>query len=274
MVEPAEASGVVTPDPEPRQIAVYRTYLHLQSIAAERYSGALGGRLVLSVGFKQWGAELALATIIAGGAFLGIETDPRRLKAVVRNGACDFMVNTLDEALRVLKNELRKRTPLSAGLLGTAAEVLPEMAERGVQPDLIAVTSELGSDTGTSQQALDELVGRGAELLQPENAAAPGTGSAAEVIWTAENRQDLQRVDRIALDLLPAAEQVRRQWLERAAGYFYRQKPLERVLALDAKERVRLFDALKSAHSALPLQGQAVMRWQDSEGAEQAVPLA
>lgn len=89
------------------------------------------------------GMELALAATIAGGVFLGIEPSPQNLKLALRHGACNFMVNTLDEALRVLKNELRKRAPVAVGLLGNATQILPAIVERGVQPDFLADTSEL-----------------------------------------------------------------------------------------------------------------------------------
>src|SRR6185312_127712 len=155
------------PFPKPRQAAVYRKYLQLQFVAERRFSCSLAGRLVLSVGFGVEGAELALATAIAGGTFLGIESDPQRLKAAVRNGSCDFMVTTLDEALRVLKNEIRKGTPLSTGLLGSAAEILPAIVERGVQPDLIAAhaSRENPAESVALEPAINQLVERGAQFF-------------------------------------------------------------------------------------------------------------
>ncbi len=249
MVTPRGDSGAVTPDPEPRQIAVYRIYLQLQSIAKQRYSGALAGHLLLCLGYGQRGSELALATTIAGGVFLGIEPDPQRLKAAVRSGACDFMVNTLDEALRVIKNELRKRTPLSAGLLGNAAEMLAAMVERGVQPDLIAVMSELElAAVPASRQALDQIIERGTEFLHEGGMLADS--AVEEVVWTASNQQDLRRMDRIALELLPPDDQIRRRWLEQGPAYFYRQQPLERVLELNPAELARLLERFKSATSS------------------------
>ena len=255
-------------DPEPQQIAVYRAYLQLQSIAENRYSGALAGRLLLCLGFGQRGAELALAAIIAGGAFLGIEPDPQRLKTAVRQGACDFMVNTLDEALRVLKNELRKRTPLSAGLLGDPATIVPAMVERGVQPDLIAIASDL-----ESPETLDTLVGRGAQLLHFLDTGLLENGSPAEVQWTASNLQDLHRMDRIALDLLPPGDRVRRTWLERAPGYFYRRKPPARMLNLSSEERAHLLESLRREHDRATFQSPARLNWQDAGKAEQTVSL-
>ncbi len=254
-------------DPQPRQAAVYREYIHLQSIAAERFSGSLAGKLVLCAGFDVRGAELALATTIAGGAFLGIEAEPQSLKSAVRNGSCDFMVNTLDEALRVLKNELRKRTPLSAGLLGNASELLPEIVERGVQPELIEDITSLG----TNRPALNRLLERGAEMLAIVEISE--VRRADEVTWTTANLQDLRRMDRLALELIPPADQVRRRWLEQAASSFHRQAPPERVVGLGADELKRLLDAFAASAAAAPFHPPAGVRWQDADGVERTISL-
>jgi urocanate hydratase len=252
-------------EPHPGQAAVYRLYLKLQSIAVERFAGSLAGKLVLNIGFDLRGSELALATTIAGSVFLGVDPDPQSLKAAVRNGSCDFMVNTLDESLRVLKNELRKRTPLSAGLLGNASEILPAMVERGVQPELIAGSSSLE----TLRPAFHTFAERGAEIL-----AEMSYGPAAdEVTWTAANPQDLRRMDKIALDLIPPEDQVRRRWLERAPGSFYRQIPLQRVVGLRLEERGNFLDALKTAAASLPFHSSAEVRWLEADGVERAVSL-
>jgi|GEM_PF-660372 len=245
-----------------RQSAVYRQYLELQSIAAERFSGALAGRLLLcAAGFDLRGAELALATTLAGGAFLGIDPDPERLKTAVRNGSCDFMVNTLDEALRVLKNELRKHAPLSTGLLGDPADILPAMVARGVQPDLIAPAPDEGY-----RRSLDTLSERGAHILTPPNTETPAP---EEVSWSAATPRDMRHLDRIALDLLPPEDTVRRRWLEQAPGIFHRQKPLERILDLHPAERARFLDQIHAA----PLESAATLRWKDLSGVEQSVEL-
>src|SRR4029079_6547665 len=54
-----------------------------------------------------------------------------------KTGYCDFMVNTLDEALRILKNAVRKKENVSVGLVGNCADVIPELADRGVVPDIL-----------------------------------------------------------------------------------------------------------------------------------------
>lgn len=252
------------PDRPPRQIVVYRKYLHLQAISAQRLAGSLAGKLLLNIGFDQEGAELALAATIAGGAFLALDADPQILKSAVRNGSCDFMVNTLDEALRVLKNELRKRTPLSVGLLGDSGEILSAMIERGVQPDLLAK----GSASETLRPAFDRMVQRGAQALPLTKHAA-----ANEITWTAANPQDLRRMDKIALDLLPQQDYIRRRWLEQAAGSFYRQLPLERIVGMQPDERETFLQALKQAATRSPFHPSAELRWQDPAGAERTISL-
>jgi urocanate hydratase len=83
------------------------------------------------------GGAQPLAATLNGAAFLGIDVDPERIKRRVKTGYCDVMVNSLDEALRILKNAVRKREATSVGLVGNCAEIIPEMAKRGVVPDLL-----------------------------------------------------------------------------------------------------------------------------------------
>ncbi len=72
-----------------------------------------------------------------GAAFLGVEMDAEKIKRRIRAGHCDICVNDLDEALRILKNAVRQKQPVSVGLVGNSAEIIPELARRGVVPDLL-----------------------------------------------------------------------------------------------------------------------------------------
>src|ERR1700758_3717521 len=83
------------------------------------------------------GGAQPLAATMNGAAFLGIDVDPERIKRRVKTGYCDVMVNSLDEALRILKNAVRKREAASVGLVGNCADLIPEMARRGIVPDLL-----------------------------------------------------------------------------------------------------------------------------------------
>jgi len=256
--------------PGPGQSAVYRKYLRLQLIAKKNFSSSIAGRLVLSLGFEKEGMELALATTIAGGTFLGIEPESDALKSAVRNASCDFMVNTLDEALRVLKNEIRKRAPLSTGLLGSPANLLPEIAERGVQPDLIAnLTPERFALRDPSRAAWDQILERGVQQFPADFHESAELLAREEVRWTATSPQDMRRMDTIALQAIPATDTIRRQWLEHAARYF-RHAPLERVVHLSGEERAKIFEALRRESQSSPLQGAAILHWRDANGVQQS----
>ncbi len=113
------------------------TYETFAAAARKHFGGDLAGKLVVSGGMGGMGGAQPLATTMNGGAFLGIDVDPERIKRRVKTGYCDVMVNDLDEALRILKNAVRKREAASVGLVGNCAETIPELARRGVVPDLL-----------------------------------------------------------------------------------------------------------------------------------------
>ncbi|MFQ5816633.1 MAG: urocanate hydratase [Terriglobia bacterium] len=106
--------------------------------AGERhFRGELRGKLLVSGGLGGMGGAQPLAATMNGACFLGIEVDPERIKRRVRSGYCDVMVNDLDEALRILKEPLRKKEAVSVALVGNCAEVIPALARRGILPDLL-----------------------------------------------------------------------------------------------------------------------------------------
>jgi urocanate hydratase len=100
-------------------------------------SDDLAGRLVLSGGLGGMGGAQPLAATMLGAAFLGVEVDPDRIRRRLDTGYLDEAATSLDDALRRLEAARRERRPLSVGLLGNAAEVLPEIARRGLAPDLV-----------------------------------------------------------------------------------------------------------------------------------------
>ncbi|SPF35094.1 Urocanate hydratase [Candidatus Sulfotelmatobacter kueseliae] len=103
----------------------------------DHFSGDLGGKLIVSGGMGGMGGAQPLAATMTGAAFLGIDVDPERIKKRLKTGYCDFLVTTLDEALRILKNAVRKKENVSVGLVGNCADIIPELAERGVVPDIL-----------------------------------------------------------------------------------------------------------------------------------------
>jgi Urocanase Rossmann-like domain len=121
---------------------VYAVFEELTLAARAHFAGRAGGLLMLYALADDAGAAVALGSSIAGAASLGVDPDAEQLKLAVRNGVCDFSVNHLDEALRILKNEIRKKTPVSVGLVGDVGEWVAEMVARGVQPDFVASSVE------------------------------------------------------------------------------------------------------------------------------------
>jgi len=113
------------------------TYETFAAAARKHFGGGLAGKLVVSGGMGGMGGAQPLAATMNGAAFLGIDADPGRIKRRVKAGYCDVMVTELDEALRILKNAVRKREAASVGLVGNCADIVPELARRGIVPDLL-----------------------------------------------------------------------------------------------------------------------------------------
>jgi urocanate hydratase len=125
-------------------------------------SDDLAGRLVLSGGLGGMGGAQPLAATMLGAAFLGVEVDPDRIRRRLETGYLDEAARSLDDALGRLEAARRERRPLSVGLLGNAAEVFPEIARRGLAPDLV-------TDQTSAHDPLNGYVPAGLSL--PEVAA-------------------------------------------------------------------------------------------------------
>ncbi len=113
------------------------TYETFAECARQRFGGSLAGRLVVSAGLGGMGGAQPLAATMNEAVFLGIEVDPRRIERRVSTGYCDRSSTDLDEALRLVLEARRERRPLSVGLLGNVADVLPELVRRGVEVDVV-----------------------------------------------------------------------------------------------------------------------------------------
>jgi urocanate hydratase len=135
------------------------TFETFAAIAEKHFGGDLAGKLVVSGGMGGMGGAQPLAATMAGACFLGIDVDAERIKKRLKTGYCDFMVNNLDEALRILKNAVRKKEAISVGLVGNCADVIPELAERGVLPDIL-------TDQTSAHDPLNGYVPNGMSLEQ------------------------------------------------------------------------------------------------------------
>lgn len=116
---------------------VQGTFETFAAMADKHFGGDLSGRLVVSGGMGGMGGAQPLAATLNGAVFLGIEVDPQRIERRVETGYCDRLIFDLDEALQICEEARREKRPLSLGLVGNCAEVLPEIVRRGVSVDVI-----------------------------------------------------------------------------------------------------------------------------------------
>jgi urocanate hydratase len=113
------------------------TYETFAALARKRFDGTLEGRLVATAGLGGMGGAQPLAIAMNGGTALCIEVDLRRIERRISSGYLDERAGSLDDALGRLDEARSRREPLSIGLLGNAAEVIPELARRGVEVDVV-----------------------------------------------------------------------------------------------------------------------------------------
>ncbi|NDJ76112.1 MAG: urocanate hydratase [Chloroflexi bacterium] len=113
------------------------TYETLGSLARQEGWGSLKGKLVLTAGLGEMGGAQPLAITMNEGVGLVVEVDPHMADRRLRMRYVDRVETDLDEALRLVLTAKDQQQPLSVGLLGNAAEVFPELAARGVIPDVV-----------------------------------------------------------------------------------------------------------------------------------------
>jgi urocanate hydratase len=113
------------------------TYETFAECARQYFGGSLKGKLMVTAGLGGMGGAQPLAATMNGAAFLGIEVDERRIDMRIRTGYCDEKCTDLDQALEKVLDAKEKGEALSVGLLGNVAEVLPELLNRGIIPDVL-----------------------------------------------------------------------------------------------------------------------------------------
>ncbi len=116
---------------------VQGTFETFAAAARQHFGGSLESKLIVSGGMGGMSGAQPLAAVMAGACFLGIEVDPVRIDKRVRTGYCDVKAGSLDEALRIVKEAARKKETVSVGLVGNCGDVIPELAERGIVPDIL-----------------------------------------------------------------------------------------------------------------------------------------
>ncbi|MEG3122291.1 urocanate hydratase [Sphingomonas sp. GB1N7] len=113
---------------------VQGTYETFVEMGRQHYGGSLAGKWLLTAGLGGMGGAQPLAAVMAGASCLAIECQPSRIEMRLRTGYLDRVAGTIEEALDLVTNAT---SPISVGLLGNAAEILPDLFRRGVRPDLL-----------------------------------------------------------------------------------------------------------------------------------------
>jgi urocanate hydratase len=184
-----------------------------------------GGGLVLCYGEGCAASGVSAAVSIAGGATLALDADAAAVKAAMRRGEIDFVVNMLEEALRALKNEVRLRRPLSVGLIADVNAALREMVERGVLPDLLMIGANQNAQAILRNESIGALQASGmhVRLMDGPDEEKPGRRTSRkryqEVYLPTANAVELRVLDERVLAILPPDDMVRRRWVQRVAKY-------------------------------------------------------
>ena len=220
--------------------AIYRAYSALASTLPLDGEVGLGGKLLYAGEIVGEGRQLLYAANIAGIASLAASADPAVQRQAIRDGVIDFLVTSLEEALRILKNEIRKRQMVSVGV-GIAPHILVEqMLDRGVLPDLLFTGSKIGSNGDERPMWAEKLVSQGA---LPIAGAVDGTTQPdAYVRWSVDRdfARWLPRLDKVAEESLPSDDWLRQRWLRLAPRYLGRLAQREHGVALAGDEVIRL----------------------------------
>ncbi len=116
---------------------VQGTYETFVEMGRRHYDGTLQGRWLLTAGLGGMGGAQPLAAVMAGASCLAIECQRSRIEMRLRSGYLDHATERLDEAVEIVQRACAEGKAVSVGLLGNAADVLPELFKRGVRPDLL-----------------------------------------------------------------------------------------------------------------------------------------
>lgn len=194
--------------------SVYARFAALTDSSAD-----MGGWLVLYSRLDRDGIAVTMAANVAGAASLGIEPEAPRAKAALRAGVCDFVVNNLHEALRIQKNEIRKKQPVSVVLTADVDATVTEIVQRGVQPEVLTFP-------------VAKLMERGARLIEgdPQSALEAVTWSVAD-----QPMRWLPVVDALAAASL-ARRNGRVRWIEASPRYLGREFAGQRYVRMSGAE--------------------------------------
>ena len=113
------------------------TYETFAALGKKHYNSDLSGKFILTGGMGGMGGAQPLAATMAGGAILVIEVDEKRIDRRIEKRYCDKKTRSLDEALKWINEAKEAKKPLSVGLVGNCADLVPELVKRKIVPDVV-----------------------------------------------------------------------------------------------------------------------------------------
>lgn len=140
---------------------VQGTYETFVEAGRQHYAGNLQGKWILTAGLGGMGGAQPLAATMANASMLAVECDPKRIQRRLDSGYLDIQENDLDKALAIIAKHCQTGKAISVGLLGNAADVFPELAKRGIKPDLV-------TDQTSAHDPLNGYLPQGWTLEQAE----------------------------------------------------------------------------------------------------------
>lgn len=151
------------------QGVIQGTYEIFMRIAQKRFDGRLDGRFILTAGLGGMGGAQPLAGRMAGAAILCVDIDPERARMRKDIGYLQEIAPDLDTALVMIDDAVKQRQALSVGLVGNAAEIYPEIARRGIVPDIV-------TDQTSAHDLVYGYVPKGMSLHQVRELRGNGQG--------------------------------------------------------------------------------------------------
>lgn len=210
---------------------VYALYAAMAATIPLDAKSGLGGKLFFG-GEMHPAREMLIAANIAGAASVAASADPAAVRQAMRDGVVDFVVTSLEEALRILKNEIRKKLPVAVGVSVSPQTLMEQMLERGVLPDLLPAGDSLGG-VAIDAAHVDVFLGQGA-LAMLEPSASDGQF----VTWSVDSEwmRWLPRLDAFAKAVIPAEDAARQRWLMLAPRYVGRLAQRQHAVIMSPSE--------------------------------------
>ena len=188
---------------------VQGTYETFVEMGRRHYGGSLKGKWILTAGLGGMGGAQPLAATFAGASMLAVECRPSSVEFRLRTGYLDVAAKDLDEALTIIERAGKEGKPVSVGLIGNAADVLPELLKRGVRPDIV-------TDQTSAHDPLNGYLPRGWSLAEWEarRASDPAGVEAAARASMAGHVRAMLKFQQLGVPTVDYGNNIRQMALE------------------------------------------------------------